>query len=102
MWNLIKMIQQTYSQNRNRLKDLKTKLMVIKGETLGGGMDLEDGIGKHTLLCPVYCSVTRIYYTLGEMDSVIACTGIESEKNVCKCICMADSLCCTPEIQHCR
>ena len=31
-WNLIKMIKRTYLQNRNRLKDFKTKLMVTKGK----------------------------------------------------------------------
>ena len=31
VWNLIEMIQQNL-QNRNRLKDFKNKLMLIKGE----------------------------------------------------------------------
>ena len=31
--------KRTYSQDKNRLKDFKTKLMVTKGETLGGGMN---------------------------------------------------------------
>ena len=39
MWNLIfKKVQRTYLQNRNRLTDIKNKLMVMKGETLGGGI----------------------------------------------------------------
>ena len=45
----------TYSQNRNRLKDfitdLKiTKLTVTKGETLGEGINWEFGVNIYTLL----------------------------------------------------
>lgn len=29
-WNLIKMIKSIYSQNRNRLEDFKTKLIITK------------------------------------------------------------------------
>ena len=35
LWNLIKMIQKNYSQNRNRFKDFEIKLMVTKGKTMG-------------------------------------------------------------------
>ena len=44
------MIQKTYSQNGNRLKNFETKLTVTKGETLEGGIDGEAGIGIYTLL----------------------------------------------------
>ena len=30
IWNLIKMIKRTYSQNRNRFEDFKTKLIITK------------------------------------------------------------------------
>ena len=51
MWNLIfKKVQRTYLQNRNRLTDIKNKLMVMKGETLGGGINQELGMNIHTLL----------------------------------------------------
>ena len=49
MWYLIKMIQKNL-QNRNRLKDFKTKLTVIKGEMLEGEMDWESEISIYTLL----------------------------------------------------
>ena len=39
MWNLIKMIQKIYSQNRNRLKDCEAKIMVSKGEIVDRGRD---------------------------------------------------------------
>ena len=35
MWNLIKVTQKNL-QNRNRVKDFEPKLMVTKGEMLGG------------------------------------------------------------------
>ena len=41
MWNLKKWYKWTYLQNRNRLADLENKLMVTKGERLGGGDKLE-------------------------------------------------------------
>ena len=50
MWNLIKMIQKIYSQNRNRLKDCEAKIMVSKGEMLEEGVDGEVGISIYTLL----------------------------------------------------
>ena len=40
MWNLINMIQGNLLQNRNKLKDFKTKFTVTKGETLGRGNKL--------------------------------------------------------------
>ena len=39
MWNLKKWYKWTYLQNRNRLTDFKNKLMVTKGERLGGGIN---------------------------------------------------------------
>ena len=40
MWNLMKWCRGTYSQNRNRLRVFETKLMVSKGQRLGGGNKL--------------------------------------------------------------
>ena len=37
MWNLRKWYKWTYLQNRNRLTDIESNLMVTKGEKLGGG-----------------------------------------------------------------
>ena len=41
MWNLEKWYKWTYLQNRNRVTDVKNKLMVTKGER-GGGNKLRD------------------------------------------------------------
>ena len=49
MWNLVKMVQKNL-QNRNRLKDFETKVMVTNGETLGGWIKWEVGIDIYTLL----------------------------------------------------
>ena len=38
IWNLKKLYKRTYSQNRNRHKDFKTKLMATKGE-MGEGIN---------------------------------------------------------------
>ena len=45
-----KQYKRTYSQNRNRLKDFKTKLMVTEGEALRGGIDCEVGTCIYTLI----------------------------------------------------
>ena len=48
MWNLIKMMQKNL-ENINSLKDIKIKVVVTKGETLGRGINWEGGIGVCTL-----------------------------------------------------
>ena len=50
MWNLKKWYKWTYLQNRNRLTDIKDKLMVTKGDRGGGGINLEFGISRYKLL----------------------------------------------------
>ena len=45
-----KIIQKNLFKNRYRLKDFKTKLMVIKGEMLEEGMDWAVETGIYTLL----------------------------------------------------
>ena len=49
MWNLEKWYKWTYLQNRNRVTDVKNKLMVTKGER-GGRINWEIGIDVYTLL----------------------------------------------------
>ena len=39
----------TYLQNRNRLTDIKNKLMVMKGETWWGEINQELEMNMHTL-----------------------------------------------------
>ena len=41
MWNLKKWYKWTYLQNRNRLTDVENKLMIIKGEGWGEGINYE-------------------------------------------------------------
>ena len=49
MWNLEKWYKWTYSQNRNRVTDVKNKLMVTRREK-GGGINWKIGIDVYTLL----------------------------------------------------
>ena len=47
MWNLIKMIKRTLfkkNNNKDKLTDFKTNLMVTTGETTGGGKNWSVGI----------------------------------------------------------
>ena len=39
----------TYQQNRNRLKDIEDRLVVIKGKGHGGGMDWEFEISRYKI-----------------------------------------------------
>ena len=54
MWNLKKWYKKTYLQNRNRVTDVKNKLMVTRGKGggvgVGGGINWEIGTDIHTLL----------------------------------------------------
>ena len=38
MWNLMKWYKWTYLQNRDRLRDIESELMVTKGERQRGGI----------------------------------------------------------------
>ena len=49
MWNLKKNDTNELIQNRNKLTDIKNKLMVTKGEKWGG-INLKFGINRYTLL----------------------------------------------------
>ena len=60
------MIQLTYSQNRNRIKDFDTKPMVTKGEMLRGGMDWEVGISVYTLPYTILIGNKDLLYNLGK------------------------------------
>ena len=44
------MAQRTYLQNRNRLTDVETRLVVAKGEGVGEGMAWEAGVSRCKLL----------------------------------------------------
>ena len=95
----------TYSQDRKKLKDLKTKLMVTKGETLL--RDRLEGWDWHIhITYTKLIGIEDLQYSLGKslQYSVISCMRREYEKkNGYICICVADSLCCTPKLtQHCK
>ena len=62
MWNLKKWYQWTYLQNRNRHTDIENKLMVIKGERLGGGINWEFGIEMYTLICIKWITNKNLLY----------------------------------------
>ena len=64
MRNLKKMIQ-TYLQNRNRLTDLESKLMVTRGEGCRGGIDWEFGIDMYKLLYLKYITNKDLLYSTG-------------------------------------
>ena len=91
-----KWYQRTYSQNRNSLKDFKIKLMVTKGEKLGGGTKWEVGTDIYMLLYVEGISNKDLLYSTGKSTQHFAVThvGKESEK---ECTCVTDSPCNTPE-----
>ena len=82
-WNLIKMIQKTYLQNRNRFTDFENKFKVTKAqEMLGGGMDWDFGIGICTLLYMEWLINEDLLHSTGNSPqySVITFMGKVSEK----------------------
>ena len=52
-------------QNRNRLTDLENKLMVTRGEGLGGGIVREFGIDMYTLLYLKWIINKDLLYSTG-------------------------------------
>ena len=68
MWNMeynLKYFKRTYSQNRNRLKDFETKLMVTKGKT-GKGIKPNAGIDMYILLYMEWMSNKDLLYSIGK------------------------------------
>ena len=77
---------------------LKPNLWLQKGK-FGREIDWEVGIGIY-IYYYIQSVVTRTYYTVqGNLFNTLWQTiwGKNLNKNGCICICMADSLCCTPE-----
>ena len=70
------------SQNRNRHKDFETKYLVTKGETLGGGINREVGIGIYALLYTKSISNKGLLYNTGKSTHYFTITfmGKVSEK----------------------
>ena len=71
------MIQKNIVTKQKQTQNFETKLMVIKGETLGGGMDWEVGIDIYTLLHTKLLSNKDLLYSWGKyiQYSVIAYMG---------------------------
>ena len=46
MWNIKQVYKSMYLQNRNKLTDIESKLMVTKGESRGGGINQEYEINR--------------------------------------------------------
>ena len=50
MGSSLAVIQTTYLRNRNRLRDIERRLVVAKGEGIGGGMEWQFRISRCKLL----------------------------------------------------
>ena len=73
--------------------------MVTKGERGGGGINWETGIDIYTVLYIKPKTNKNLLYSTGNSTqySVMAYMGKESKNRVDICICITDSLCCTPK-----
>ena len=86
--------------NRNRLTDIENKLMVTKGEMWveGGGINQELGMNINIILRIRQITNKDLYVTGNSTQySVINFKRKESKKRMNICICITESLCCTPE-----
>ena len=85
-----------YLQNRNRFMDIESKHMVTKGDSWGGGGE----INKYTLSDIKYVNKDLLYSTRNYTQYlilIITYTGKESEKEyvyvfVCVCVCNSITL----------
>ena len=79
--------------------DVENKLTVTRGWGGGGGINWETGIDIHTLLYINQITNKDLLYSTGNsiQYSVMAYMEKESKKGVGMCICISDSLHCTPE-----
>ena len=77
-----KKIQMDLFANRNSLTDLENKFMVMGGERVEGGIDLDCGIDKHTVLYLKQMTNKDLLHNIGNAAqySVITYMGKEFEK----------------------
>ena len=76
--------------------DVENKLMITNGR-MGGGINWETGIDMYTLLYIKQMTNKDLPSTGNSTQySVMTHMGKESKKRVDICICITDSLCCTP------
>ena len=91
----------TCSQDRNRVKDFKTELLVTKGKMLGEGIKWEVEIDIYTLLYMEWMSNKDLLSSTGKFAqySLVTYVGKESEKEwlYVYVLCISESLCCTSE-----
>ena len=82
--------------NRNRLTDIENKLMVTKGER---GLERDKlGVWDQQIQATIYKVNKVLLYSTGNYTQypVTNHNGKEYEKEYL-CICITESLCCTPE-----
>ena len=72
---------------------------MLTREEWGGGINWEIGIGTYTLLYIKEITNKDLLYSSGNSTqySVMTFMGEESKKRQDICICITDSLCCTPD-----
>lgn len=83
------------AQHRNRLKDFESKVMFIKGEMLGGGINWEIGINICTRLYTKPMSTKGLLYSIGKSTQHSGITYMV--KIMATCTRVTDTLCCAPE-----
>ena len=89
----------TCLQNRNRVTDVGKKTYGYQVGRGWGGINWEIRIDIHTLLYIKFITNKNLLYSTGDSTqySVMTYVRKESKKRVNICMCITDSLCCTPE-----
>ena len=93
MWNLEKWYRWTGLQGRSRGTDIENKRVDTKGGKWregggGGGKNWEIGIDIYTLICIKWITNKNLLYK--KINKI-------QKKRMDICICITESLCCTPE-----
>ena len=94
------MIQMNLFTKQKQTHRLRKQIYGYQGIRGVGGRDkLGDWIDIYTLLCIKQITSKNLLYSTGKSTqySVMAYMGKESKKRVDICICITNSLCCTPE-----
>ena len=94
MWDLKNDTNELIYKTEIQSQMQKTNLQLPGGKK-GGRIKWEIGIDMYTLLCIKQITNENLYSTGN--SPVMTYMGKESKKSVDICICITDSLCCTPE-----
>ena len=99
MWNLKKGTNEIMYKTEKELQMQKTNLWLPGGGGRRGWTNWEIGIDIYTLQYIKQITNKDLLYSTGNSTqySVMAYMGKDSRKRVNICICITDSLCCTPE-----